>query len=210
MRAPRLTQFSTQAEALATARVPPPTVAPGRDGMEPPGNGPWRTPYTPRAGRRPVVDEENTPVRRGFIHPTGTRRLAGASGGSRTPDATAGRPAAGCARPALSHCEVLMFLDHAPGQQMRMTELAAGVLISRSACTRLVDRLDRLGYVTRRAATDDRRGLYAQLTDTGRDVIRPARATHQEGVRAAFLDRARATDQVALGGIWARVRAGRF
>jgi DNA-binding MarR family transcriptional regulator len=110
----------------------------------------------------------------------------------------------------LSQSEVLISLDDAPGQRMRMTRLAEGVLLSRSARTRLVDRLETLGYVTRRAVADDRRALYAQLTDTGRDVITPARATHREGVRAAFLDRLRATDQVALGEIWARVRTGAF
>jgi len=107
----------------------------------------------------------------------------------------------------LSQSEVLILLSDAPGQRMRMTALAEGLLISRSGCTRLVGRLETLGYVTRRAATDDRRGLYAQLTDTGRGVIKPARATHQQGVRAAFLDRLRATDLVALGDIWARVHA---
>jgi DNA-binding MarR family transcriptional regulator len=45
---------------------------------------------------------------------------------------------------------------------MRMTRPAEAVLLSRSACTRLVDRLETLGYVTKCAATDDRRGLYAQ------------------------------------------------
>jgi DNA-binding MarR family transcriptional regulator len=108
----------------------------------------------------------------------------------------------------LSQSEVLILLSDAPGQRMRMTALAEGLLISRSGCTRLVGRLETLGYVTRRAATDDRRGLYAQLTDTGRHVMRPARATYRESVRAAFLDRLRATDQVALGDIWSRVRAG--
>jgi DNA-binding MarR family transcriptional regulator len=49
----------------------------------------------------------------------------------------------------LSHCEVLMFLDDAPGQQMRVTELAAGVLISPSACTRLVDRLEAVRHEAR-------------------------------------------------------------
>jgi DNA-binding MarR family transcriptional regulator len=110
----------------------------------------------------------------------------------------------------LSQSEVLILRDDAPAQQMRMAELAEGALLSRSACTRVVDRLETLGYVTRRAATDDRRGLYAQLTHTGRHVIGPARATHREGVRAAFLDRVGATDLVALGDIWARVRAGAF
>jgi DNA-binding MarR family transcriptional regulator len=110
----------------------------------------------------------------------------------------------------LSQSEVLILLYHAPGPRMRMTELAEAVLLSRSACTRLVDRLETLGYVTSRAATDDRRGLYAQLTDTGRHVITPAQATYREGVRAAFLNRLRATDVVALGDIWARVRADAF
>jgi DNA-binding MarR family transcriptional regulator len=107
----------------------------------------------------------------------------------------------------LSQYEALASLDGAPAQRMRMAELAEGALLSRSACTRLVDRLETLGYVTRYAATDDRRGLYAQLTDAGRHAVRPARATHREGARAACLDRLRATDQVALDIIWARVCA---
>ena len=53
--------------------------------------------------------------------------------------------------PTLSQCEVLILLYDAPGQRMRMTEIADAVLLSRSACTRLVDRLETLGYVTRRA-----------------------------------------------------------
>jgi DNA-binding MarR family transcriptional regulator len=108
----------------------------------------------------------------------------------------------------LSQCEMLILLDDTPGRRMRMTELAEGVLLSRSACTRLVDRLESLGYVTRRAATDDRRGLYAQLTDTGRQVITRARATHRASLRRAFLDRLRETDRITRGDIWARVRAG--
>ena len=112
--------------------------------------------------------------------------------------------------PTFSQCEVLILLYDAPGQRMRMTELARGLSLSRSAGTRLVDRLETLGYVNTRAATEDRRGLYAQLTDTGRHLITPAQATYREGVRAAFLNRLRATDLVALGDIWARVRAGAF
>ena len=110
----------------------------------------------------------------------------------------------------LSQSELLILLDDAPGQRIRITELAEGALVSRSGCTRLVDRLETLGYVTRHPATDDRRGLYAQLTDTGRHVITPARATHRKGVREASLDRLRASDQVALGDIWARVHSGAF
>lgn len=109
----------------------------------------------------------------------------------------------------LSQSEVLIFLDDAPDQRVRMAELAKGVLLSSSGGTRLVERLERLGYVTRRAAADDRRGLFAELTDAGRHVVKAARATYREGVRATFLDRLRASDQVALSVISTRVSGGR-
>jgi DNA-binding MarR family transcriptional regulator len=110
----------------------------------------------------------------------------------------------------LSQSEALILLYHAPGQRMRMTELAEAVLLSRSGCTRRVTRLETVDYVTKRAATDDQRGLYAQLTDSGRQLITPAQATYREGARAAFLNRLRATDLVALGDMWKRVRADAF
>ena len=108
---------------------------------------------------------------------------------------------------SLSAYEVLMFLDDAPEHRMRMSEIADRVLLSRSGCTRLVDRLVQQGFVTRCAATTDGRGLYAQLTEAGVEKIKAARATHREGIRRYFLDRLTPTDQIALGDIWTRVRA---
>ena len=102
--------------------------------------------------------------------------------------------------------EVLMFLDDAPEHRMRMSDIADRVLLSRSGCTRLVDRLVRQGCVSRCAANDDGRGLYAQLTDAGLEKIRAARVTHHEGIRRFFLDHLTATDQIALGDIWSRFR----
>jgi DNA-binding MarR family transcriptional regulator len=104
----------------------------------------------------------------------------------------------------LSAYEVLMFLDDAPEHRMRMSEIADLVLLSRSGCTRLVDRLAEQGYVTRCADCTDGRGLYAQLTDAGAAKIGPARATHRDGIRRCFLDHLTATDQIVLGDIWTR------
>lgn len=105
---------------------------------------------------------------------------------------------------SVSSYEVLMFLDVAPSNQMRMSDIAANALLSRSGCTRLVDRLVESGYVVRHADAHDGRGLYAQLTDAGRAKIAAARVTHREGVRRFFLDHITTTDQIALGDIWAR------
>jgi DNA-binding MarR family transcriptional regulator len=105
--------------------------------------------------------------------------------------------------------EVLMFLDDAPEHRMRMSDIADRVLLSRSGCTRLVDRLVDQGYVTRCAATCDGRGLYAQLTDAGLEKIAAARVTHWDGIRRFFLDHLTATDLIALGDIWTRFSAHR-
>jgi DNA-binding MarR family transcriptional regulator len=109
---------------------------------------------------------------------------------------------------SVSAYEVLMFLRDAPGHRMRMSEIADGVLLTRSGCTRLVDRLARRGYVVRAAADSDGRGLYAEITPEGLAVARAARRTHLAGVRREFLDRLSGEDQRRLGEIWARLGAG--
>jgi DNA-binding MarR family transcriptional regulator len=108
---------------------------------------------------------------------------------------------------SVSAYEVLMFLAEAPGRRLRMSEIADGVLLSRSGLTRLVDRLVQLGYATRCAAENDGRGLYAELTDAGAATFEEARRTHRDGVRRFYLDRLSTTDQIVLGDIWTRFLA---
>ncbi len=105
---------------------------------------------------------------------------------------------------SLSAYEVLMLLDDAPERRLRMSEIADRALLSRSGCTRLVDRLVELGMVSRCADDNDGRGLYAKLTAIGAQQLAAARATHHAGVRRLFLSRLTAIDQIALGDIWRR------
>jgi DNA-binding MarR family transcriptional regulator len=105
---------------------------------------------------------------------------------------------------SVSAYEVLVFLADAPERSLRMSEIAQRVLLSRSGCTRLVDRLVDRGYVTRCADATDGRGLHAQLTDAGLDKVIAARRTHHEGIHQFFLDHLTLTDQIALADIWTR------
>jgi DNA-binding MarR family transcriptional regulator len=107
---------------------------------------------------------------------------------------------------SVSAYEVLMFLADAPEHRMRMSDIADRVLLSRSGCTRLVDRLVEQGYVWRCAASSDGRGLFAALTPAGIEKVQAARRTHHQGVRRFFLDHLTPTDQIALGDIWSRFR----
>ena len=82
----------------------------------------------------------------------------------------------------LASYDVLVQLSEAPGQRLRMTELADLVLLSRSGLTRLVDRLERDGLVERQACPQDARGTHAVLTAAGLARLRAAWPTHLRGV----------------------------
>ena len=107
-------------------------------------------------------------------------------------------------RISLSAYEVLLFLADAPAGQLRMSELADGVLLSRSGLTRLVDRLAREGLVRRERCEDDARGLNAVITPAGRELFTRARTTHLEGVRRLYLSRFEDAELDVLGDLMAR------
>jgi DNA-binding MarR family transcriptional regulator len=105
----------------------------------------------------------------------------------------------------LSGYEVLLNLVDAPKGRMRMKEVAARLLLSRSGLTRLVDDLERRGFVTREPCADDGRGLNAVITTAGRAAFKKARRTHLRGVRELFLGKLSAGQQRALADAWASV-----
>ena len=109
---------------------------------------------------------------------------------------------------SLHEYEVLLTLAEAPDGLMRMSDLAAAVVLSQSGLTRLVDRLVRDGSLARTRCEADRRGLNAELTDAGRSRYLEARVTHLAGVRSRFLDRFDEAELGVLGGFWERVLPG--
>jgi DNA-binding MarR family transcriptional regulator len=106
---------------------------------------------------------------------------------------------------ALTSYEVLLHLWHSDEGKMRMCDIADSVLLSRSGLTRLVDRLERDGFVERASCPDDARGAFAKLTDAGRTKLREARATHLDGVRQHFLAHFTPEQLDVLGDAWDRV-----
>ena len=96
----------------------------------------------------------------------------------------------------LSSFEVLFELTRAPGNRLRMAELADRLLFTRSGVTRLVDRLEREGYVERSDCAHDGRGIYAILTEQGFDAFETAAEPHIDGVRRLFFDRLEGWDGV--------------
>ena len=105
----------------------------------------------------------------------------------------------------LTQYEVLLRLEGAPEQRLRMSELARSVLLSQSGVTRLVDRLQQRGLVVREPCPEDRRVLYAHLTPDGANALAEARPTHLAGVRDLFLRHFDEVELKALGEAWERL-----
>ena len=106
---------------------------------------------------------------------------------------------------SLASYDVLVQLAEAPGRRLRMTELADAVLLSRSGVTRLVDRMERAGLVTRSRVATDGRGVAAELTEAGLDRLRRTAPTHLGGVARHFVDRLDADDLRVLEQIMRRL-----
>ncbi len=86
----------------------------------------------------------------------------------------------------LSSYDVLIELYEAPERRLRMHELAQRVVLSRSGLTRLVDRLEADGLLTRDRCGTDRRGAYAVITEQGVAALRRAWPVYARGIVEYF------------------------
>lgn len=106
---------------------------------------------------------------------------------------------------SLSEYEVLVRLSEAGDRSVRMAELAASLVHSRSRLTHTVNRLERRGLVERRPCAADGRGINAVLTEQGWHTLVAAAPGHVRAVREHLVDRLTGDQLRALGEAMARV-----
>src|SRR5207247_1234860 len=82
------------------------------------------------------------------------------------------RDLAAAGMPPPSWYDVLWSLARAPEGRMRIHAVADAVLLSRSGLSRLLDRMESEGLITRAACPSDRRGAYAVITGDGKAALR--------------------------------------
>lgn len=75
-----------------------------------------------------------------------------------------------------------------PGGHLQMKQVADSVLLSQSATTRLVTRLEERGLLARCFCPTDRRGIYTHVTEPGFAVLDQARPTHDEALHQALAE----------------------
>jgi DNA-binding MarR family transcriptional regulator len=105
----------------------------------------------------------------------------------------------------LNDYEVLLHLSRAEGGRMRRVDLAEQVVLTASGITRLLEGLERGGYVRKESCSSDARVSYAALTDDGREKLRSAAETHLRGVDELFVSRYSGSELTALAELLGRL-----
>lgn len=105
----------------------------------------------------------------------------------------------------LNDYEVLLHLSRADGRRLRRVDLAQRVLLTPSGITRLLEGLERCGFVERASCETDARVTYAQLTEAGEEKLQQAAETHVAGIRDFFRGRFTEDELEALGGLLGRL-----
>jgi DNA-binding MarR family transcriptional regulator len=110
---------------------------------------------------------------------------------------------------SLEEFDVLVHLAWAPSQTLALHELAASMVVadtlSRTGITRLLDRMDRDGLITRTVSTTDRRRFDVSLTPQGRQRFEEVWPAHADGIGRYFAGHLTRRDIGELGRILGRL-----
>jgi DNA-binding MarR family transcriptional regulator len=120
------------------------------------------------------IDDETLGAWRGFLnaHAQITRRIS--------------RDLAAEDLPDLSWYDLLWALYKQPERSLRVNELAREVVLSPTAMSRFVDRVEKAGYVRRQPDPADRRALRIMVTDEGIGLLKRMWPIYARGIEEHF------------------------
>ena len=144
------------------------------------------------------LDDEALGAWRGFLnaHALITRRVSADLAAAGLPD--------------LTWYDLLWALYRSPGRALRVKDLADAVVLSPTAMSRFVDRVESAGFVRREPDPDDRRALQVTITDDGIDLLRRMWPVYKRGIEehfAAHLGRSPKSVRAMLDAMAASARA---
>jgi DNA-binding MarR family transcriptional regulator len=120
------------------------------------------------------LDEDALDAWRAFLtaHAHVTRRIS--------------RDLAAAGLPDLSWYDLLWALYTQPERRLRVNELAREVVLSPTAMSRFVDRVEAAGYVRREPDPHDRRALRVAITESGIELLRRMWPVYERGIERHF------------------------
>jgi DNA-binding MarR family transcriptional regulator len=104
--------------------------------------------------------------------------------------------------------ELLARLAHCGAGRLRMSALAEQTLLSQSRVSRMVDDLQRDGFVEREPCQDDSRVVFVSITERGLEILREAQDTFFASVEEQLFGGLSERDVEELGRILGRIAPG--
>jgi DNA-binding MarR family transcriptional regulator len=101
--------------------------------------------------------------------------------------------------------EALLRLARAENGMMRRVDLAGSLLLTPSGVTRLLEGLERAGYVAKGTCASDARVTYAVLTEEGRAKFDEASCSHVASIREHFESRFSDEELTTLAELLSRI-----
>jgi DNA-binding MarR family transcriptional regulator len=103
---------------------------------------------------------------------------------------------------SLSELEVMAQIAWETEGSLRMSDIAEMALLSQSRVSRIVDQLEARGLVERVSCPSDSRGVFAQITEAGRELVSRALDWHWGQVQERFFATLSEAQVRELGAIW--------
>jgi DNA-binding MarR family transcriptional regulator len=107
---------------------------------------------------------------------------------------------------SLGWSDVLVHLGRAKDGRLRLQDLIDSLLLSQSGVSRLVDRMEAAGLVSKETSTSDRRAVHVALTSAGGAALRRASRVHLRGIEEHFTRHLTADEAAVVAGVLRKVR----
>ena len=107
---------------------------------------------------------------------------------------------------SLRDYDVLVQLFFAPDHRMRRVDIARTVILSPSGITRLLEGLERVGWVAKHHCESDARVTWAVLTEEGEKKFEAAHETHLADIEELFGSRFDEAEHEQLANLLGRLR----
>jgi DNA-binding MarR family transcriptional regulator len=107
--------------------------------------------------------------------------------------------------PSLAWYDVLLELKRQPSGSLRPREIESHLLLEQHNVSRLIDRLERMGLVTRQPVEQDGRGQAVAITDAGRELQRKMWPTYRAAIQRHIGTKLASDEAEALGELLAKL-----
>jgi DNA-binding MarR family transcriptional regulator len=110
--------------------------------------------------------------------------------------------------PPLVWYDVLLEVERAGGEGLRAFELERAMLLAQYNLSRLIDRIERAGYVERRNCEDDGRGQMIVISERGKAMRRKMWPVYARAIAAAIGKRLSPKEAETLAGLLGQIIEG--